>query len=564
MEDQARYQDVIGQFPQLKTYNHGLFCFPVENESSRNEIVEALAAAWDKVTSSIPWLKEQVINKDKKPGDSGYFTTAPWPSDVPSDPKSRIYVKDCSDICPSYPELLKAGAPVSMLDGSILCPFPGFPLSYEEAKIGPAPPVAIQANFIKGGVLLNFSNQHNVMDATGLFTFIMLIAAAMRGEGLPEKIVEAANLDRRGVIPLLPPGEPMKNHDHLRRPPAPALPTPAQTPPPQARPSYKWAYWRIPKTKIAEIKALATPPPPHPSSTSSSPSDQQPSKNFISTNDALSAFYWSRLAHIRLSLTPSLLLPQENGKEKKWKFSRAIDTRFTLHTPAGYMGQMVYQSASFLTLYSQSIDTADRAQPDVGPNQACSPPQSVACPACLGVLQSPEQAPTIIPASMLAGLPEPEGNAGEWKGCDLGSAEALAACVRQEGHVPTDIGLDITIPAATATRQLSLLHHLRSKFAAQGLYTNPNQYQELVDLKDAMKLTVGNPVAAHLGVQCNKEGTLRVLLAYLHPASSSETDFLFPAGHGKGRGYKRKRGQPKADLHLRQLHSRPCALASQA
>lgn len=118
-------------------------------------------------------------------------------------------------------------------------------------------------------------------------------------------------------------------------------------------------------------------------------------------------------------------------------------------------------------------------------------------------------------------------------------------CFRQEGHVPTDIGLDITIPAATATRQLSLLHHLRNKFAAQGLYTNPNQYQELVDLKDAVKLTVGTPAAAHLGVQCNKDGTLRVLLAYLHPASSSETDFLFPAGHGKGRGYKRKRGQPK-------------------
>ena len=122
--------------------------------------------------------------------------------------------------------------------------------------------------------------------------------------------------------------------------------------------------------------------------------------------------------------------------------------------------------------------------------------------------------------------------------------------------MPTDIGLDITIPAATVTRQLSLLQHLRTKFASQGLYTNPHQYQELVDLKDAVKLAVGNPLAEELGVKHNKDGTLRVLLAYLHPASSYETDFLFPAGHGKGRGYKRKRGQPKV------IHAGLCMLCS--
>jgi len=49
-----------------------------------------------------------------------------------------------------------------------------------------------------------------------------------------------------------------------------------------------------------------------------------------------------------------------------------------------------------------------------------------------------------------------------------------------------------------------------------------------------------------MGVQAEREGDLRVMLAYLHPSSSSETDFLFiHGGGGKGRGYKRKRGQPK-------------------
>lgn len=82
------------------------------------------------------------------------------------------------------------------------------------------------------------------------------------------------------------------------------------------------------------------------------------------------------------------------------------------------------------SIQSQSTDTDGQGQSDVGPDQACSPAQSVPCPACLGVLQSPEQTLATVPASMLAGLPEPEGNAGRWKGCNLGSAEALAACVR--------------------------------------------------------------------------------------------------------------------------------------
>ena len=71
-------------------------------------------------------------------------------------------------------------------------------------------------------------------------------------------------------------------------------------------------------------------------------------------------------------------------------------------------------------------------------------------------------------------------------------------------------------------------------------------YDEVVDLKEALRWMIAMPLAKQLGVQCEREGNLRVMLAYLHPASSSETDFLFiNGGGGKGRGYKRKRGQPK-------------------
>ncbi|KAL8665052.1 MAG: hypothetical protein Q9202_002608 [Teloschistes flavicans] len=330
MKGGQRDEDVIGQFPQLKTYNHGVFCFPIRDDVSHATISSALEAATSRIISKIPWLGEQVINEGKEPGDSGTFKTTPWPSDgKPID--SIVRSKDCSDICPSYSEILEANGPVSMLDGNVLCPLPGFPLSYEESKIGPAPVVAVQANFIKGGCLLNFSNQHNMMDATGLFTFIMLLATVMRGEEIPSFLIRAANLDRKTVIPLLPANEAIKDHSHLIRPSPPQTPQAAPTPIP-ATPSSQptWSYFRIPAASIPRIKALATPSTP------------SPGVPFISTNDALCAFYWQRLAICRTNRDSTLASAMS-------KFSRAIDARAAMKTPLGYMGQMVYQSATHLS-----------------------------------------------------------------------------------------------------------------------------------------------------------------------------------------------------------------------
>ena len=52
------------------------------------------------------------------------------------------------------------------------------------------------------------------------------------------------------------------------------------------------------------------------------------------------------------------------------------------------------------------------------------------CPACLGVLQSPEAALQAVPEAMLAGLPEAEGNAGSWQTANFGSCNTIADCIR--------------------------------------------------------------------------------------------------------------------------------------
>lgn len=328
--EQSLYQDVLGQFPQLKTYNHGVALFRLSDDTSPGSVVKALETATAQITSKIPWLAQQVVHEGKEPGNSGTFKLAPWPSSAP--PNTLVRVKECSDVCPTYEEIVKARGPASMFDGNILCPVPGFPLSYDESEIGPAPAVLLQVNFIKGGVLLNFSNQHNVMDGTGLFQFSALVAAAMRGEEISERAIEEGNRDRKTVVPLLGPGEPIRNHSYLLRPP------PSQTlgSPTSPQSPASWAYFRFLKQHIPQVKALAT-----------DPEGYDTSVPFISSNDAVSALYWKRLAMARV----------RNGQDQKAvsKFARAIDARHAMGVSTEYMGQLVYVAATYLS-YKELVD----------------------------------------------------------------------------------------------------------------------------------------------------------------------------------------------------------------
>jgi len=113
------YQDVIGQLPILKTYNHGTLGFEVADGTHRGSIVEALQAAADKLTASFPWLGGAVINEGSGPGNSGLFMTVPWPASA-SSPNSIVRVKDCTDTLPSFADMVRAGAPCLMIDGKLV------------------------------------------------------------------------------------------------------------------------------------------------------------------------------------------------------------------------------------------------------------------------------------------------------------------------------------------------------------------------------------------------------------------------------------------------------------
>lgn len=312
------HQDVISQYPFLNGYTHVLRGFHVADDAStRESVVQALQDAFDKIKSVIPWLTHQVANVGSGPGNTGVFKCMPWPADAP--PHDKIRIKDCSDVFLPFDEIVAAGGPISMLDGKHIVPWAGLPLP---AGISPLPVVALQANFIKGGLLLIMSFHHNIIDGTGIFQFTDLLETVLNGGEIPAEDIAQANRDRARVIPLLAPDEPIKDHSFLWREAGLVV-----RPPPT-----EWRLFRLRLSDLPIIKTLA----------SDREKGWDPCVPFISSHDALSALYWKCIAAVRLV----------NGRhpDQFSKFGRAIDVRRVMGVPSTYMGHMVYHAATRLPL----------------------------------------------------------------------------------------------------------------------------------------------------------------------------------------------------------------------
>lgn len=320
MGDYSRYQDVFGQMSFLKSYTHLLVLFPMADDVSQEIVIKMLKDASGKLTSIFPWLACKVVNEGSGVENTGTFKVAPCP--LWAAPNSIVRVKDCYDLCLPYKDILRASGPSSMLEGTILAPCVAFPQSYQETKAEPAPVAAIQANFIEGGLLLDFAAQHNIMDGAGIAQWMRMFGKAMRGEELSVLDIEHGNRDRRNMVQLLGSDEPKVNHSALQRQKPPTLQHK------QERPPSTWHYFRFSAAKLAQLKALAT-----------RAEEFVPSIKYISTNDALSAFCWKRLVAVRLT----------RGSVKYdtvTKFFRAVDARRALGISKEYMGHMVYIAIS--------------------------------------------------------------------------------------------------------------------------------------------------------------------------------------------------------------------------
>ncbi|GKT67248.1 hypothetical protein ColTof4_13631 [Colletotrichum tofieldiae] len=328
MSDFDRYTDVLGQLPFLKSYTHLLLLFPVADAAAEKHAVDALKRAASHLTLAFPWLAGRVVNDGRTDTNSGVFRI------VPGEPHSPIIrVRHFHrDEHPSFEDIVAAKGPFDKLDRALLAPTCAFPETYSEPE---APVVVFQANFVPGGLLLDFAAQHNTMDMTGMTQCLRLFAAAMRGEDVPPAALEQGNRDRRCLIPLFEPGRPLLDHTHLQRPVQTGGKAPRSV-------SYTWKTLRFGPDKLAALKRQATEDLSR--ARELDPEADGADVDFVSTNDALCAFMWQRVsaARLRAGVPPDTLS----------KFSRAIDGRRALGISQEYMGHMIHTNMTRLALGS--------------------------------------------------------------------------------------------------------------------------------------------------------------------------------------------------------------------
>lgn len=307
-EDFSHLQDVLGQMAFLKTYI--VIAYGLRTRGSTGETTKALEDAAVKLIEAFPWVAGHVIYQGSGPGKTGLAAIVPYP---PGERTTPVLVRDASDTSASLDDIVEAGVPMHMLDGELLAERKGLPHSYDESQ-GPAPVLVIQANIVKGGIILCFQGNHHAMDMNGMAHMMRLFSKALRGEPFSDDEIKHGNRERRGVIKLLGPQDKRADISKLIvKPPPPA--NPGASP---AMPDLQWVYLHFTGPKLAEMKAAAKGP------------DQ-----WISTDDALSAFAFQRFTAARMK--------RIEQKQPQITFCRAVNGRRFLDPPLPkeYMGHMV-------------------------------------------------------------------------------------------------------------------------------------------------------------------------------------------------------------------------------
>jgi trichothecene 3-O-acetyltransferase len=309
---------ILGQQPGLyKLYTQLCFCFPLADTSSDAAIIDTLTKGLERLRASFPWLAGQVVNEATAEGKPSVFKIRPL-SNAP-----QLVVKDLrDDRSITMATLRRAQFPISMLNEDVICPRK----TISAGDDAPADVFLLQANFINGGLLLTVLGQHNVMDMTGQVRVMHLLSKACSGEQFTSEDTASGKIDGN-VIPLLDDScapEPEVTHQIAKPASSPPAPPPKST----------WAYFIFSGASLAALKAIAA---------------KSVTSDYVSTDDALSAFIWQGVMRARLPrLQPTT----------QCTFARAIDPRRYLGIPSSYPGlvtNMTYHTHQIEKLIAESL-----------------------------------------------------------------------------------------------------------------------------------------------------------------------------------------------------------------
>ncbi|KIW41163.1 uncharacterized protein PV06_06745 [Exophiala oligosperma] len=366
--DFTHLRDVMGSLPMLKRYIVLCLCFHLSDEYATNEIEGALRDGLERLAEAFPFLAGQVVMQGRRHGCSGR------PKIVPLEERILLHINDLRQSgnlsFPTLSEMSAARYPFRFLDPAIILPPIASSWAEDPGDFSQIAPVLIlQANFVRGGLLLTFSCNHMTADMTGLGTIISLFAKACRLERFTEEEIEQGNQPRGNVVPLLgdeyEPGNDLE--DVMVKPwrmegknnPVPCSQTVTVTtmPPTPVHPeaAVSWAYFNLTSSNLSLLKVAAS---------------RQTLVPYITTDDAVGALCWRAISRVRggSNRRPG---NTQNAKSSSSKttttttttFARPLSARKYLGLSYLYLGHMVdvaYESGS-VDVYEQPLgDVAAR------------------------------------------------------------------------------------------------------------------------------------------------------------------------------------------------------------
>lgn len=276
-------------------------CFSLHDTVSRNSIIETLNDGLNMLGESVPWIAGQVVQD-----------VHGWPFVTTSSRHRGVVVNDLSSsLC--MQELRSTSFPMSALDEGDLCPVRTLPEPMDEWPV-----FLVQANFIRDGLLLTCTLQHQVGDMTALGQVMSLFHKACKGEAFTDEGMRLANVDRTDIIPVHDAAWlPEKLHSPPQSPTESAQNAPSSKHQDQpAQSTLTWANFSISPQNLINLKFEAM--------------QVQQSGHFVSTDDVLSALVWRHITRARLARLPPSTTTQ---------FGRTIDMRTRLGIAETYAGE---------------------------------------------------------------------------------------------------------------------------------------------------------------------------------------------------------------------------------
>ncbi|KAF2227703.1 transferase [Elsinoe ampelina] len=309
--------DVFGHQPPLhKLYTQITLCYAVADARAIQANIEVIREGLGVLAKSFPWTAGQVVRDEEGNLRIQSLDKAP-----------RLTIKDYSNDkeMPSLEQMRQARFPFSMLNESIVAPCPTLSHSID----GPVPTFLVQANIIRGGLLLTFNAGHDVMDLVGQHFIMHLLSKACKGQPFTPEDLTIGNPNRPSMIPLLDTTyHPGPELDPQRLPPAPSDPAPTSPFPPSPA---TWSYFLFSPTSLTTLKSHTTTTLP-------------PTSPLISTDDALTALVYTRLTAARSPRLPA---------STPINLARAVDARRYLSLPAAYPG--LCQNMTYHTFTAENL-----------------------------------------------------------------------------------------------------------------------------------------------------------------------------------------------------------------